>query len=347
MEAARGTAIQRSISALESECKAYGGGDWNKWYDSLAPFRTELQAKIQASKFLLELDGDPLLLEDRDQARFLAESGDLEFWIKQRAVIPAVIKVKEWLKKQNIDVIFVPIPKVIEVYPDRIAKSTPPNRIAAPQVKKLQLDLLKADVEVIDVLPKLLAARKQNLETLSLFDDPHWSPRSQEIAANLIVERLSRYPFVQRAIAKPALFRERPISKPIIGCWRAALTTDQLQRLGNSAKATGTQIFDLQNKVFQSVQSSPVVLMGDSFCSAMNPMLAEGTALDAVISKRINLPITMWSLPGNTVQSIKDLLRNPEMLKDRKVIVWLLQDYSVCNPGLWALPSLPEPVKQN
>ena len=73
------------------------------------------------------------------------------------------------------------------------------EKIITPPVKKLQMGLLKTDVEVINLLPKQLAARKQSRETLSLssFDDPHWSPRAQDIAAKLIIERLSRNPFVQ------------------------------------------------------------------------------------------------------------------------------------------------------
>jgi hypothetical protein len=346
----RRAAIRRSIAALEQECATLGGGDWSKWYDRLAPVRAELQARVQAGSkgwgspdYLIELPGTPVLFERSDEIGRLAEPGDLDSWIARRPVIPTVVKVKQWLEKQGIDLIFVPVPRAADIYPDRIAKSTPPDKIVAPQVKKLQLDLLKSDVEVLDLLPEFLVARTESPESLSVPDDPHWGPAGQEIAARLIAERLSRYPFVQSAIAKPPLFHEKEVSRPLTGGWRRLLTSEQVRRLEDSTQVIGTQIFDAQNRGFQPVDSSPVVLMGDSLCTSMNHLLAPATALDAQISKRINLPITVWMVAGNTVGLIKDTLRNPEMLMGRKVIIWLVDEPSVCSPTAWTLPALPEP----
>jgi hypothetical protein len=346
----RRAAIRRSIAALEQECATLGGGDWSKWYDRLAPVRAELQARVQAGSkgwgspdYLIELPGTPVLFERSDEIGHLAEAGELDSWIARRPVMPTVVKVKQWLEKQGIDLIFVPVPRAADIYPDRIAKSTPPDKIVAPQVKKLQLDLLKSDVEVLDLLPEFLVARTQSPESLSLPDDPHWGPAGQEIAARLIAERLSRYAFVQSAIAKPPLFHEKEVSRPLTGGWRKLLTPEQVRRLEDSTQVIGTQIFDAQNREFQPIDSSPIVLMGDSLCTSMNYLLAPGSALDAQISKRINLPITVWMVAGNTVGLIKDTLRNPEMLKGRRVIIWLVQEPSVCSPTAWTLPPLPEP----
>ena len=54
------------------------------------------------------------------------------------------------------------------------------------------------------------------------------------------------------------------------------------------------------------------------------------------LGPEINLPLVLLSGGGHTTHVFKDFLRNPELLKDCKVVIWL-----VCNTGLksaWPLP---------
>ena len=53
--------------------------------------------------------------------------------------------------EQGIDVIFVPVPKMTEVYPEYFTDHCPSDRIIAPRVRQAVLELLEADVEVVDL----------------------------------------------------------------------------------------------------------------------------------------------------------------------------------------------------
>jgi hypothetical protein len=353
---ARQAAMERTIESLLAECEQFGDGDWSKWYDRLAPFREDVRKKVVATETrtrrlagpwdgptpCIEAAGDPPLYESGSDDEYLSDPGDLETWLKQREAPATIQRVAQWLTTRNIDLILVPVPKVGEIYPDRVSDFAPQERLVAPQFRKLILDLLKADVEVVDLLPMFLAEREEESAPLALPDDPHWSPRGQQIAATAILERLQRYSFVKTTLARPPLYKARPFTGRINGAWRAeALKPFQIQRLRNYTIWTGTQVLNSNGRPFQAATSSPVILMGDSYGSALDSILAPGTGMDALLAKGINLPVAMMSLPDNTVASIKDMLRNPDLINGCKVIVWLVRNSGIAKTDGWSLPALP------
>ena len=108
-----------------------------------------------------------------------------------------------WLEQKGIDLLFVPVRKMTEVYPESFTEHCPPDRIIAPQVRRIMLELLEEDVEVVDLLGPLLNECDSDAEPLYLPADPHWGPRAYGIAARLIADRLARHDFVARAKASP------------------------------------------------------------------------------------------------------------------------------------------------
>src|ERR1019366_10596082 len=89
----------------------------------------------------------------------------------------------KWLRSANVDLIFVPVPKMIEVYANKVVPGVPPDGIVAPHMRKLFFDLLSQDIEIVDLLPSYLAAAKADPEPLFMPADSHWSDRAQQIAA--------------------------------------------------------------------------------------------------------------------------------------------------------------------
>ena len=210
--AARAAAIRRTIESIRAECRREAQGDWDRWIARLAPLRDELRVKIpppvptipprkgpsrprggpgrQGSFSAVRSGSGPL-----SPARGRAEP--LEAFRRSRAVIDG----SRWLRWQGIDVLFVPVPKMTDVYPESFSDRCPPDRIIAPQMRRVLLELLEQDVEVVDLLGPLLQERDSEAEPLYLPADPHWGPRGHRIAARLIASRLAHYDFVARATA--------------------------------------------------------------------------------------------------------------------------------------------------
>jgi hypothetical protein len=249
------------------------------------------------------------------------------------------------LKQKNIDLLVVPVPRIPEIYADKIATGAPPNGIIAPQLRKFLLDLSNADVEVVDLLPVFLKARAANPEPLYLVADGHWSDRAQALAAAEIGKRLKRYDFVRTALKQKALFTSAPIHVAFPGANFKFLTAAERAEVANAVGAmtlTHVTTADAGTPFVEPAQS-PVVVIGDSFTHYVQSVIKPGSGIDALLSKEINIPVSNVSTAGATTAPIKDFLRRPELLRERRVVVWILNAALLSSPkSEWALPPLPK-----
>jgi hypothetical protein len=341
----RAKAIRSGIEAIEAECDSSAHGDWNQWYRSLDGFRDEMLKMIQAGRvrgenpFLFRTSDTPPFFDDPNDLGFLWEEGSLPDWRQRRNSADVIVRVAKWFRKKNIDLIVVPVPKMTEVYADHLAQHVPPNRVVAPQCRKLILELLRADVEVIDLLPSYLAAIPKSGDPLYLFDDTHWAPPGQAIAAAAIGQRLKRYPFVREAISRPPVFFGDNVKvKFDTGCWRTFLPHPLFETIHNY-DWSGVRVLNELKLPVMPVDSSPVVIIGDSFARVA---LTAGMCIDAQVAKQINLAVTNLAVSGPALNSIRDFAREPDLLAGRKVIVWIVTGGSFYGAVPWNLPPLPE-----
>src|SRR5262249_16224596 len=186
---ARAAAIRATMEAIREECRRNAGGDWGRWEEQSRPYRDDLGARVRAAKpynptaegawfegraAVLEGKGDFPLFEaapDHYLAHLL-DPKNLDAFRQDRPVAAGA----RWLPRRGIDVLFVPVPKMTEVYPEHFADHCPPDRVVAPHMRRLLLDLLEADVEVVDLLPSFLEERDKDPAPLYQSADPHWAP---------------------------------------------------------------------------------------------------------------------------------------------------------------------------
>ncbi len=345
---ARAAAIRAAIGSIRSECQAAAGGDWDRWIAQLEPLRAEMRTKIAAGKpfnpsapgsfenrspVLAGKDGFPLFEPSPDgYLRHAYDPALLDVFRRSRWVIEG----DRWLRQKGIDVIFVAVPKMTEVYPDRIFDRCPPDRIIAPQILRIFLELLEEDVEVVDFLGVLQQARDSDAEPLYLPADPHWAPRAQAIAARILADRLSRYDFVARAQSGPSYceWYQAPYLPVTQGAAFLALNPDQQRRAIEVQPKTyllprnGTRSFEPNRLDPTWDDHSPVACIGDSY----NVHFMEQ------LSHQLNLPIRNMSGGGQSTQAFKQFLRDPQALDGCKVVIWL-----VCYPNLQMQP-MPQPI---
>lgn len=340
-------ARQREKSILDSkelilrQLGASGAGSWDDWNAAVEPFRVALRARIDAAKpnnpgakgpsegryEVLESLGNPPRFEawPSSYLRYLAKAplSTSEF-ISQTAFVPSIAAISRWLASRGIDLIFVPVPKMTEVYPDQFVRETPADRIVSPPMRRAIHDLLDQGVEVVDLLPLFLEARKKKGTSLYQYCDPHWAWEGQRIALEEIVKRLRRYPVVRKAQGRPPLYRsfmERRDLAPF-SATLGALTATQAKRVRPLLTYDIEFVLPLGDAPLTS-ETSPIALAGDSY----------NNGLEANLSHRLNLPIRDLHAAG-TSSPFKDLLRDPESMKSMKVLVFLLS-----TPGLWEYPA--------
>jgi alginate O-acetyltransferase complex protein AlgJ len=332
------------MQRIERECEVHGGGDWNRWFAAWAPFRAALARKVIALKpynraaegpvdarcALLEADGDPPLFETCPvmYLRYLYAPANLGRYIETRRALPAMKTVAAWLRTRGIDLIVVPVPKMTEVYADRIGLGAPPGMVVAPQSRRLLLELLKADVEVVDLLPAFLEARGSSPEPLYRPVDPHWGPRGMAMAAKEIGERLKRYEFVRTAQAEPPGYTVTAGTEYQPGAGYPALDPQQKRRVEEALTSRMVNVGEGSKKIFSS--DAAVIFIGDSYNYGLLPLVV----------REINMPIRHIIGGGHTTEAIRDFVRDPTLLHNCRVVVWV-NHFANVSDGKWDLPPLP------
>ncbi len=339
---ARAESIRRSIEELRDECRQAAAGDWDRWTDSVEPARAELRVKIEACRPLHpeatgDFEGRSAVLEGKDGFPLFEPAPQvyLNHILEPHKVESAfdhgrsVIAATRWLRERGIDVLFVTVPKMTEVYPEHFLDHVPADGVLAPQIRRVVLELLEADVEAIDLLHDLRRERDTGDGPLYQPADPHWTPRAQAIAARRIAERMLRYDFVARAQARPptCLWGPSPYRPASEGAAFGALHPDQQRRAIEAQPKMAPFPRDCTGSLYDD--EAPVVCIGDSYNAGFTDHLA----------RELNVPVRNLSGGGFTTQRFRDFLRDPGLLRGARVVVW-----TVCYTNLEGPWTLPRPI---
>jgi hypothetical protein len=338
---ARAKAIDRDADLIAAECEAAAAGDWVKWEANTDRYREQLRAKTDALKKsnryqgsydLIEyeplegIDGFPLFeIDAKRKLRYLCDSSSLDGF---RRDLP-VLALHRWLKKRGIDLIFVPVPKMAEVYIEHFVDPCPRDGIIAPHIRKVLLDLLRSGVEVVDGFPRFHLLRKPDPDYLYNSADTHWSPRAMRILAKEVAERIGRYgfgssaryalPIVKTDIGPYVIHVSAGImydGSPVQNGW-LALNSTQQKRAATVQTRTNTQVTTLDDQVPPDDPASPVLLIGHSYVLNFRELLI----------RECNLLVSTLASDNQTTEFCADFLRQPELLKHCRVVVWITTEH--------------------
>jgi hypothetical protein len=326
---ARAAVIRTDSATIEAECQQAAGGDWSKWLDATAGFRAALKQRLEAVKFsylppqmgqkpqlemllfepLAALDDFPLYeIGSKAALRYLCEPDRLTDFRKTKSVSVA----SRWLRRQGIDLVFVPVPRMTEVYCEHFIKPCPADGVIAPYLCQSFHELLREDVEVVDSFRIMRPRREPDPDYLHGAADTHWSARGARLVARQLAERMSRYGFIREARKGPRVVSESPDqTKPFPrNGWRT-LNDEQKAKALRVSRDTPV-VVGTDGRPAQPDPDGPVLLIGDSSAEELQDQLA----LELNLRLRTN-----WSR-GQTTESFEDFLRRPELLQGVRVVVW-------------------------
>jgi hypothetical protein len=338
---ARALAIRDTAAAITAQCQEAAGGDWDRWQRETAPYRAALKAKIDnptpvdlakepwlkgMERVLEGKKGFPLLeVKPLGNLLYLYDDAGLDAFRKERPVVAA----HRWLRERGIDLIFVPVPKMTEVYVDQFVDPCPPDRIVGPHVRRTLLELLDDGVEVVDGLPLFRREPVTEPEYLYNTADTHWAPRGMRVMARVVADRIRRYGFGAEARTRPPIVKVSP-SPYDIQLVPSSVREFEMARMDGWAHLTADQrklVEPVQTRTVDHVTfpdgrepaedpKSPVLLIGNSFVIHFQQMWIQ----------EMNLLIrTKWDL-GQTTEAFRTLLREPELLDGCRVVVWVVSE---------------------
>jgi hypothetical protein len=268
----------------------------------------------------------------RVHLNYLYDSKSLDVFRRTKAVVAA----HRWLKEQGIDLIFVPVPKMTEVYVEQFVDPHPADGVIAPHARKALLELLNDGVEVVDLATLFRTLRDIDEEYLYNAAESHWAPRGMRIAAKEIADRVSRYKFGARARYGLPFLRPFPTTNLIVGQpggigtsgW-LTLSPDQLARAKRAQTTTISEVLMFDGKVPADDPNSPLLVIGHSYVPKFREQLM----------KELNMLISTRVMDGATVEFFRDFLRDPQALRDCRVVVWITTEQHMTH-----FTPMPEPV---
>jgi hypothetical protein len=349
----RARAIRGTADAIRAECGRAAGGNWQKWQSQTEPYRGALKARLATlKKFdpppaqwfdtryepLAGRDNFPLFeVSPREYLCHLYDPDGLAPFRKQRPVVAA----SRWLRQRGIDLIFVPVPKMTEVYIGHFLDPCPPDGIIAPHVRRTLLEMLDDDVEVVDGFPLFRAQHDTDREYLYNTADSHWAPRGMRLMAKELTERIARYSFGARARSAPPVVKAEPgpfyiPGAPIQGHvgeltgqygW-LALTPPQQELAAKAQTLTTLHVTMPDGREPPDDPDSPVIVMGNSYVMRFREQFI----------KEVNLLVDSRWACGMTTQGFQEFVRDPKALEHCRVVVWILTEQDL--PGMRPLPEV-------
>lgn len=321
---AREAQIQADIASLEREATSYGG--WPAWQERGEAFRlhfTELMNDPGRAKVL------------RGRNNFLFSAYDITFLsgedlvYRSRAdgtkttspVYDAVTELAGQLDRRGIDLIFVPVPARFEIYPENIPDAPPTTAPLATNRKFLLYNLLRANVECVDLVPSFVRAKAEQPRGLFHPANRHWADGGVRTAARIIAERLARYSLAELDPEGVETFTVRTASIPAITKIAEELPREQREAYYEPKWSVQT-VAGEDGAPYTPREGSPVLIVGDSFVGHLSFLSA---GISAHVSRHIGFPVDeAWSSGGGPQVPRMIARKGSEFLEGRKVVVWVM-----------------------
>jgi alginate O-acetyltransferase complex protein AlgJ len=318
------------VAAIQKELETTGGGSWEKWAASVAPFddlaRRVLGATPAAVKGIAGTNG---FLFFRNSLEYVV-GGDLEKQPKGKNPLPVIVEFKRALEARGVDFLFVPVPTKEEIFPEEIDASGKgfAGRVVNPFERKLLADLGAAGVETIDLLPPFLAARepdKVERELVFQHQDTHWTDRGLRLAAELVAARVRQYPwFAEVARARPAKLHAKQTTFSKHGDLHSRLPAGE-RRKYKLETLVAHPVVGADGSPYDDDPESPIVVLGDSFTGVYELMDADHAGVSAQLALDLGVPVDLvMSYGGGPNVRQKLLRRGADALGAKKLVVWIM-----------------------
>ena len=327
--------LKEQISTLKGEVQSFGGS-YDAWNAQLKPFQDDVRAllssKPDAVSGLVGLDGFLFFRRSLD----VLVGGDLRAQKDGRDPFPVIVDFMNQLKTRNVDLLVCFIPVKADVYPEKVSSHAPP--LGKPFVniytRKLMFELTSAGVECTDLLPRFVKERDAvpgEAEPFYMKLDTHWSNRALRTAANLFAERIKGYPWYKEVSRDKTAYTTQKVS-----CKRRGDIVTMLPEAERVSYAPmmldAEQVLLPDGSFYEDSESSPIVLLGDSYSGVFHLEDCKHGGLTAHIAKEIGVPIDLILGQGMGPDIRGKLARRGKgALDGKKLVIWTMSERDLYN----------------
>jgi hypothetical protein len=303
-------------------------GDYKTWEKTYAEFRNGIAKRV------LGLPTGQLGFIGKDGWLFFGKGidylngGDLTIQPADKNPLPKLIEFQKFLSSSGAPLLFVVVPDKAEVYYDFLPGDAPREvySIVNPYCRKFLKSLQDSGIEVVDLLPLFLAAKREdgkNKEGLFQKQDTHWSTRGLILAADAIGERIRRYGWyaglkrVTYSVKDTVVFRQGDIVDKLADAERSKFPPGPVE---------AQQVFCPDGKLYKANDpSSPILLIGDSFTGVFELIDCKGAGVGAHIARKTGIPVevvTSWG--GGPLVRSRIVRTKTKTLSQKKVVIYMM-----------------------
>jgi alginate O-acetyltransferase complex protein AlgJ len=277
------------------------GGDYAIWARENAIAYSIIEGLIK------KLPPDQMGIEGVDGWLFFRKeisymlAGDLSNQPDDKKPLPPIVAINKLCKDSGINLLFVVVPNKSEVYFEKLSPFIQPSPpLINPYGRKFLRELQESGVEVIDLLPLFLKAKRddqKSFEPLYQKQDTHWTNRGLQIAAMAIADRIKQYTWFPEArksavtylVHDTTFIRQGDIVDKMPENKRGDYPPVTLQ--ASQIRTTDGKLFQQNNRL------APLLLIGDSFTGVFELVDCKSAGVGANIAAITSLPvdiITSW-----------------------------------------------------
>jgi alginate O-acetyltransferase complex protein AlgJ len=253
--------------------------------------------------------------------------------------IPAIVDFQKQLKARGIDLLVVPVPPKVAIYPEKILSGFDVRtEDAAPLLRRFYEELRAARIDVLDLTSLFIENRDDKRGGVFCKTDSHWSGLGCVLAAQAIAENL-------RGKMPPPTSRKEYVSE-----WKESeIKGDLVSLLPSGAPKPGPEKIAVRcvsekgtGNAVQPDANSPLLLLGDSHTLVFHDFLAERAGLVDQLAQELGFAPDLIGTRGSGATPVRislyrRSLKDPGYLGKKKIVVWCLaaREFTEASEG-WA-----------
>lgn len=319
---------QKNLRAYESEMEK------TSW------FSKKLQPWMRLFQFVvLKEAGDKALLGKqgwffyRPGYRYLVEPLSNKPNNPHREILDAAVHFRDQLQQRGIQLVVMPAPGKESVYPDRLTSSAKVgDREVYRHTQEILSALHSAGIETFDLFEAFQNARLQqeaaSSADLYLAQDTHWSPEGIRVAARALAAKIAELNVVEKGSVD---YRFEPVSLQRHGDVVRMMDIPLTAKLLSPQNISSSRIVHSDSgEPYRDDPASPILILGDSFLRIFERDEPQSAGLISHLAYELKQPLASIVSDGGASTLVRqELARRPELLQNKKLLVWEFVDRDI------------------
>ena len=237
---------------------------------------------------------------------------------KTKDPLAAITAYQKALEAENIELLLVPIPPKAVIYPDMLPASTLKAARYDASLQRFYDVLRKEGVNVIDLTPTLMNARKNSTEPLYCKGDSHFSSYGCKVVAEAIAQVMKKNYGLEGTQSYAVEKNTATICGDLYKAAKGTAPKDETLTL-YTVTGAGTKSKD-----------SPVLMLGDSHTLVFDvgsDLFATGAGLPSLLAASAGMPVDVMGVRGSgatpaRINTNRRSKSDKNFLKKKKLFIW-------------------------